>query len=417
MRQSNSLVRSLSGLSVLSVVAALSTYLFMAVVARQLDTSGFASFTISWSLIYTISGAVLSSAEPELTRMLVTSKWRSARKIFVRAAVLLFLSTGVFAIATGRHIDSTDVSFSALFLVIGLLFLMLLEVLARSGFASLQNRFAFGLISPLDAISRLMFVGLFIIFISQVTVEAILLAMLLGTLLTGLISIWMTRSVVAKVMAVPDEKHRMLSGHKFGYGYLLVGTVSMTALISGVPVIAGVTTNLSSSEIGTLGAALMISRVPLILIMGFESVLVQEFDSRLQASGSPKRLAQILAGVSLVCGGSGLLVGFTTGPFLVEVIAGSTFDVGNQEMALFGCAIGFLLGGILLTPLNIALGRHSKIAGVWATSLFLFVLFVGQFGNSLGKVATALTIVSFLCVSALSITAGNTKKSHIQGIK
>ena len=84
----------------------------------------------------------------------------------------------------------------------------------------------------------------------------------------------------------------------------------MTGLVSGVPVIVGIMSDLTASQMGVLGAALMIARVPLILIMGFESVLVQEFDARLRASASARQLSLTLMSISALAGGAGTRADF-----------------------------------------------------------------------------------------------------------
>lgn len=387
----------------------------MAVVARQLATHDFAVFTVAWSLIYTISGAVLSSAEPELTRLMISNQWRSTRKILVRAGILILISSAAFTIATHVQIDAADLSILAMILATILLLSMLLEILARSGLASLRKKFEFGLVAPLDAILRLLFLGSFFLFVNKLTVELTLLAMLLGTFSISLIYNFLTFSTARRVLSLADEESDFVSGRKFGYGYLLIATISMTSLISGVPMIAGISSSLTSSELGLLGAALLIARVPLILIMGFESVLVQEFDSRIRGSNSMKKLGLTLSGAAMLSSICGFSVGYALGPALVEIIAGPSFVVGNLEMALFGSSIGLLSGGILLTPLNIALGHHPRIAGVWTSILFLFVLMVSQFGNSLINIGFCLTVSSFLALGALSISAITMKKETLQG--
>ncbi len=387
----------------------------MAVVARQLATDDFAVFTVAWSLIYTISGAVLSSAEPELTRMMISSQWRSTRKILVRAGILIPLSTATFAIATRVQMDEADLSILALLLVTILLLIMLLEVLARSGLASLRKRFEFGLVAPSDAILRLLFLGSFFLFVNKLTVELTLLAMLLGTLSISLIYNCLTFTIGQRVLSHADEEVEFVSARRFGYGYLLIATISMTSLVSGVPMIAGIASSLTSSELGLLGAALLIARVPLILIMGFESVLVQEFDARIRRSNSAKKLGLILSGVALLSSIGGFAVGYALGSVLVEIIAGPSFVVGNLEMGLFGSSIGLLSGGILLTPLNIALGHHPRIAGVWASMLVLFVLMLSQFGSNLTTIGVCLTVSSFLALGGLSISAVTMKRETLQG--
>ena len=407
MTETQKLIRSLGGLSVLSVTSAVMTYLFLAIVARNINADEFGLFTVAWSLTYTISGAVLSSAEPEITRLILGQKWRSSRNVLLRASGLIMLAILVFAVVTHSDVAETHVSYTMLGLITLLLLLMLLEILARSVFASAKKRLAFGLISPIDAGFRLSAIGILVVTSQHLTIEMTFVSMLLGSGIVGVLSCAVALPTISQIFKKLDDNGKHLPRHKFGYGYLLIGTISMTALISGVPMIVGMTSSLESSELGVLGAALIIARVPLVLIMGFESVLVQEFDMRIQRTGSIQRFAVLLLGLSTCFGLSGFGAGFLLGPQLVEIVAGHIFAVGGYEMALFGSAIGFLLGGILLTPLNIASGRHARIAISWSLSLVLFVLTVLVFGESLVMVGWCLTGASYVCVCTLSISSRN----------
>lgn len=388
----------------------------MALVARHLSTDGFGGFSVAWSLLYTISGAVLSSAEPELTRLILGEKWQSARTLFIRACLLIVLPIAVFSITTEHELDGAYMSNQVLGVMVILLMLMLIEVLVRSIFASAQRRLAFGLVAPSDSVLRSLILVLLIVVTEEMTIELTFVAMLLGTLVLSAGLTWITRSTIQLILREKDNEEQFLPSHRFGYGYLLLGTTSMTGLVSGVPVIVGIMSDLTASQMGVLGAALMIARVPLILIMGFESVLVQEFDARLRASASARQLSLMLMSISALAGGAGFLIGFSIGPSLVKLVVGQEFIVTGFEMALFGSAIGFMLGAIVLTPLNIALGQHARIAGSWGSSLILFIILVFGFGDNLTSVALILSVAAFLCAIALSITGLITKDVHKQGI-
>jgi O-antigen/teichoic acid export membrane protein len=202
----------------------------------------------------------------------------------------------------------------------------------------------------------------------------------------------------------------------FDFSFLLVGTIAMTFLISGIPLIARLLSQLTNEEIGLIGAALMIARVPLLLIMGFESILVQEFHRRVSEQQSQRALTRLLALFTLFLGLAGAAFGLLAGPWLVERIAGTAFSITAQSMAAFSAATGLIIGALLLTPLCIALNLHKHIARAWIISLVLFLPLITILGHTVLQVAASFTLSSAVCVILLAFSAFRQASSQLKGI-
>jgi O-antigen/teichoic acid export membrane protein len=404
MSNNKKLFRSLSGLSFLSAVSAIATYVFMAIVARRLEPSEFGVFTFAWSLTYTLSGSFLSAAEAEGTRLLLNHQWSNARGIFIKAGICISLFAVLYAIFETLVAQATFLGIVFMAIIALLALFMLIEVTVRAFFASQMMRFKYGLVAPVDSLLRLVVLASLLIIGVRVSPLAVFVCMIIGTASTALIATVLSSNPFCAIKFNDIQSEPVSKARSFDFTYLLVSTLAMTFLVSGVPLIIGLFTPLSSVEIGVVGAALMITRVPLLLFMGFESVLVQEFHQRLLVPGHAGVLNNLLLVISLFIGCLGGISGYFFGPWLVARIAGHEYIVTPGSMALFSAAIGLTIGAMLLTPWCIALNLHNYIAMSWLASLAAFIVLIAIFADNINQVGFWLSISSLLCVILLYVS-------------
>jgi hypothetical protein len=244
----------------------------------------------------------------------------------------------------------------------------------------------------------------FLIIGVRVSPFAVFVCMIIGTASTALIATVLSSNPFCAIKFNNVHLEPVTKARSFNFTYLLASTLAMTFLVSGVPLIIGLLTPMSSVEIGVVGAALMITRVPLLLFMGFESVLVQEFHHRLLIPGHADVLNNLLLIISLFIGCLGGISGYFVGPWLVARIAGHEYIITPGSMALFSAAIGLTIGAMLLTPWCIALNLHNYIAFSWISSLASFIVLLAIFGDNINRVGFSLSISSLLCVILLYIS-------------
>ncbi len=394
-------VRSLTGLSALSIGSAFATYLLIAIVARNLGSDEFGQFTFVWSLIYTFSGSIFAATEPELTRAIVNRQWRHGRQVAITSfslVVLLFL--GVVFLAA-LHVSMPTQSYVPIFISVFVIAAMLVQVIARSSLAASSRRLAYGIVSIFDALLRLLLITIVLISGINKTVTIFLVLIMTSSFLVAIAVCKSTYSDIKKILIEPNNSSLRQANQRFNLVHLLVSAIAMTGFISGIPLVASIFTNMNTKEIGVLSAALIVARVPMLLVMGFESVLVQEFHGRVSSKEIAKKTAFYLLGISLVLGALGLFFGRIAGPRLVQLVAGANYQIPATQMSFLCCSMGLIIGSSFLTPLCIALNRHKGVSRSWATSFLLFLLLVSINGDSSLYISQALASTLFVCAGLL----------------
>lgn len=401
MSRNRKLFGSLGGLSILSGVSAIATYGFMAIVARRLGQSEFGIFTFAWSLTYTLSGSFLAATEAEGTRLILNYQWAKARQITYKAAIAIFFFAFLYSIFEVLVAQKPPLGIFFIAMITLLVLLMLIEVTVRACFASQMMRFRYGLVALIDSLIRLFVLAALLVTGVRLTPVAVFSCMTIGTAITALIAVLLSSSFLNKICFGENRSAPIYKTESLDFIYLLASTLAMTGFVSGVPLIIGILSKLTSAEIGVIGAALMIARVPLLLCIGFESILVQEFHHQLLVPGRTSFLTNLLLSISLLLGSLGGISGYLLGPWLVARIAGPEYIITSSSVSLLSMAIGLTIGAMLLTPLCIALSLHKYIAISWLTSLTSFVALVAMLGQNILRVGFLFSISSFICVILL----------------
>jgi O-antigen/teichoic acid export membrane protein len=161
-------------------------------------------------------------------------------------------------------------------------------------------------------------------------------------------------------------------------GLLLIASLSAFALMNIGPVIVQVLASDGEAEAaGRFVNGVVIARIPLFLFQAVQASLLPKL-STLAHSGhlgdfrsGLRRLLVAVAGLAAL----GTLVGFTLGPYVVEIMFPSA-DLGARTMGLLAAGAGLYMLAMACAQAVIALGGHGDQAIGWASGLAALALTV-----------------------------------------
>jgi O-antigen/teichoic acid export membrane protein len=379
------LTSTLGALSTFSIVAAIATYAFILSTSRSLNVEDFSRFTTLWSAIYVLSGVILGALEPEVSRLVSAHQVRSVWLTVLLAASLLCLFLGCLGAASLFEKNPIDSRWSVGFgLPTVLLAVMTVQVVSRGILAGRLETIRYGLIAPLDAVFRLSIL--------------MLSAAIFG--LSLLTSVWAMfgGSLIAAVVAWSFARRKRTSASVEGanerfsstrFIHLVFATCGMTVLVSGVPLLARLFGSGDEASLSSIGAMSLVSRIPLLLVMGFESVLTSEF-ARHKSSGQINRQAVVRLGlIGPVVGVLGGAVGFVCGPAVVTLLTGPGKGVERIPMMFVCAGTGLCLGSLVLAPLMIAIRAHRQLSTLWLVSALVLGVLIAITDGTATAVAIA----------------------------
>lgn len=155
----------------------------------------------------------------------------------------------------------------------------------------------------------------------------------------------------------------------------LAGALCMGAVISGLPLLFGVTSrDVSATVLGGVLFAIMLTRAPIVTpAIALQSYIVATFRDRSTGHSGPASKAVVLAVAVL---GTGILLcglGALLGPWLVELFSGGRFTVPMGLMAAI-VASALLAAAMCVTgPVLVAQRKHAMSTLGWFTTALLTV--------------------------------------------
>jgi O-antigen/teichoic acid export membrane protein len=129
---------------------------------------------------------------------------------------------------------------------------------------------------------------------------------------------------------------------------------------------------------------LIIARIPLFLFQAVQAALLPKLSALAEAGridefrAGFRRLLMVVVGIGVV-GTAGSLV---IGPWVVRLLFGPEFDLGNRTMGLLAASSALFMLAIAMAQAVIALGGHVRMAASWVVGVGTFVV-VTSFGNDL----------------------------------
>lgn len=410
------------GLAVLGVTS----YVYLSVAARQLSTSGFASVSVLWSVIYIIGPGVFQPFEQQLGRDLAarlargqTGLDRPARVIGVAAVAVLALCAVTLAFEkpiAGLLFGGS----SSLVLALLLSYVALAAAYVYRGILAGAGRFdLYGAQLAVEGLARL--IGCAAIW-------------WLGSVGAGAFAVLIPIAQAIAVLVTARPKSKLLGGHKptvdgvkvsdpahseqqsqvgIGLAQLVAAAVLSQALVNSATLLARLLDRRDPGLVGELQAGLLIARVPLLLFAAIPAALLPRLSAMVatgQFSAMRRRTGVAVAGVGAAMAVATILGG-TVGPRIVRLVFGSSYIVSGRLLAALTGATGlFMMGGVVATAV-LARGWFGRVAigwgvGVAALGVALLLGLDPASRIAIGFLAgTAVSLIAFLALSLAATSA------------
>jgi O-antigen/teichoic acid export membrane protein len=390
------------------LVAGVSAYGFLALAARSLSKSEVAPLSSTWMLVFLLGPGLFLPLEQEVSRAVAGRRVQGigGAPVLRRAATVgvgLGLGVLIILIATARL--TVDRLFDhQLLLLVGVALGLagaFAGHLTRGCMSGTAHFKGYGTYLGADGLIR--FLGCVV-------------CVLVGVKTAG----WFGIAVgIAGLLAVPValrvERPRLAPGPEAALAeisetltFLLMASLAAWSIMNVGPVLVNwFATDAQKDLAGQFMPGLVVARIPLFLFQAIQAALLPKL-SGLATAGrisdfrtGLKRLLIVVAGLAVI----GTIVGALLGPFAVEVMAGSKYDLSHRTMGMLAAGSGFYMLALAIAQALIALKGHRRQACAWVVGLFALLLtarFVSDdlyFRVELGLLVGS--VVSFVVMGAL----------------
>ena len=359
------------------LVAGVSAYGFLALAARSLSKSEVAPLSSTWMLVFLLGPGLFLPLEQEVSRAVAGRRVQGigGAPVLRRAATVgvgLGLGVLIILIATARL--TVDRLFDhQLLLLVGVALGLagaFAGHLTRGCMSGTAHFKGYGTYLGADGLIR--FLGC-------------LVCVLIGVKTAG----WFGIAVgIAGLLAVPValrvERPRLAPGPEAALAeisetltFLLMASLAAWSIMNVGPVLVNwFATDAQKDLAGQFMPGLVVARIPLFLFQAIQAALLPKL-SGLATAGrisdfrtGLKRLLIVVAGLAVI----GTIVGALLGPFAVEVMAGSKYDLSHRTMGMLAAGSGFYMLALAIAQALIALKGHRRQACAWVVGLFALLL-------------------------------------------
>jgi len=359
------------------LVAGVSAYGFLALAARSLSKSEVAPLSSTWMLVFLLGPGLFLPLEQEVSRAVAGRRVQGigGAPVLRRAATVgvgLGLGVLIILIATARL--TVDRLFDhQLLLLVGVALGLagaFAGHLTRGCMSGTAHFKGYGTYLGADGLIR--FLGC-------------LVCVLIGVKTAG----WFGIAVgIAGLLAVPValrvERPRLAPGPEAALAeisetltFLLMASLAAWSIMNIGPVLVNwFATDAQKDLAGQFMPGLVVARIPLFLFQAIQAALLPKL-SGLATAGrisdfrtGLKRLLIVVAGLAVI----GTIVGALLGPFAVEVMAGSKYDLSHRTMGMLAAGSGFYMLALAIAQALIALKGHRRQACAWVVGLFALLL-------------------------------------------
>lgn len=389
--------RVMGAVALISSFSALATYIFLGLAARKLTADDFSTLSTIWSLIFVISGVWLGAIEPELTRSrthLDNDAHHAASRISFYGIVIVAVVLIVIQFASSGLTDHG--LYTNLVLPMGTLFSATWLVHMRSDLAATGKPLRFASIAPFDALVRLI---TFLVMAAAVnmTANSALLSVFIGMTSAAILASTYARPSRTNALS---SRSSVLSSTSRIFN-LALGASGLTLMLSGLPLLTRLLGRGSSYDISVVSATSTVTRAPLILVLGFESLLVAKYSlvvkNHLLTIRFVKAVVLSSAVVAFFAGGASYFIGRQ----LVSFLTGGRYLPNHLEISLFAVGSTFMAFIILSTPFVIAQSRHHVISRSWVAALVIFISCAQFIGDAVLGVAVGYASTGLACISLI----------------
>lgn len=392
--------------------AAIGTYVYLIVVARELTPASYATFSGFWALVVIVGAGVYLPVEQETGRRGVHGCARSASRSLGRAATLAALAVTLGLAAAllaawplvGEFLGS-DVVLALALALGGLGYALQYPV---RGLLSAERRYGwYASVLGAEALLRVVLVVLLVVWFDAGAgpLAAVVGLAALGSWLVGLLG---ARS---GGLQMPGGALTLLRSA----GMLIAGAAALQTLLYGAVLVARVLAPAGQEEAaGRLLAAITVTRIPIFLFQSLEALVVPRIAELAQREDrsalvvAVRRLVLLVGALGVLAAAGSALVG----PALVSLLFGDAYAVARSTMALLGLGTGVFMVAVSLSDVTVSLGGHRRMAVAWAVGLAagtasLLVIHEFAYQVTLPLVVGSLVAAALLGRAALLGIAGN----------
>jgi O-antigen/teichoic acid export membrane protein len=367
------------------VVNGLMAFGFLGLTARVLGPEAFAPLGVLWATVYIVGPGFFLPLEQEVARGLA-NRW--ARGIGMGPLVnqAARLGTGLVVVLEVATLACSGLLLDHLFDGSTALLVGFMIALVAYAAAHLTR----GVLAGLGR-----FRGYAVYFGTENTVRVAFATVLavIGVEVVGPYGIVLGAAPLAAVaIALRREHHLRSEGPEAPWselsaamGSLLAASVLNAFLVNaGTPVVEILADPSQETEAGIFLAGLAIARVPLFLYQAVQASLLPHLSALAGAGRYSEFRARLgrLVGVVAVLGGTGVIVAFALGPFVVRTLFGPEFELTSRDLALLAAGSAAIMVATALGQSLIALSKQGQVAIGWLLGVIAFLLLVAL-GNDL----------------------------------
>jgi O-antigen/teichoic acid export membrane protein len=184
-------------------------------------------------------------------------------------------------------------------------------------------------------------------------------------------------------------------------GWLLLGTMSLSLLLQGGTIAVDWLASPEQTEAaGVFTNGLQTARIPLFLFQAVVAALLPKL-SRLASTGDYDAFRVSLRKLVLTIlslGAVATLVAVTVGPYFIELVFHSDYQLGARDLALLSGSFVVIMAAICVDQALVAVSAHSRMAFGWFLALVTFVVV-----TSLGDDLFLRVELGLLCASIVSL--------------
>lgn len=347
-------------------VASILGLTFLASVARWLTPEDNARFLSLWGLFFGL-GAIMVAAEQDSARAATKARLRGEQPPFEAAQIALVTAVGItltlaVLLLAAPHLLPRDATATVLALGLGA---FAFQLPIRGLLVGAGRTTALTLVTGLEAVLRLLTLGLVVAAISGPSLLGAVVALAAGSLAFVPFARLALRGMRAGSGRRPwREVVRAVGG-------LAAGNALLAVLLTGFPaVITLIAQEPATPALASLFGAITMSRLPLVALAPLQSLAVPHA-TELIGLGRHDDLRRwvfrgALGGLSVAASAGGL--GWYVGPALLSVFMGPGYSIGALPMAiLFAGAV--LLGlALLQVAVCVALRRYRLPSAIWGVA-------------------------------------------------
>lgn len=380
-----------------SAVAGLAGYAYQILGGRTLGAEAFAPVSVLLTIHFLTFIVILLPIEQLVVRRLTIDRtrvglpananWLAAATVAVATAFALL---GVDAYLNG---DRRFIAFTALTVGAHVWF-----AAARGHLAGWRRFRAYGLSSALASLLRLVIaVGITIV---RPSASGFAIALIAGTFV---VAAWRPFRAVPVDRPELDEAERAnLDERGLLWGLVLAAAASQALLLSG-PIIVGLLGG-TPVEISIAFAAFTLARAPLVFGYNLLARVLPPF-TVMAARGERDELrswARGMAWAGVGLGAVGALLGWSFGPWVIELAYGSGFVAGRLDAAVIAAGVVFAGSGLFVGQILVARAESGRLGLAWLAGL---IAAIAALFSTIGEAPVTRVSTAFMAGTAIALVA------------